>query len=129
MTTLTFCVFHQPIGKERARTQYTKHGYHTHTPQKTRDYEELVATLAMVAMHRQGIEMFPKQQPLSVSVIAYRDNAYRADIDNICKSVMDGMEGVVYHNDSQVLELYSRLYRKADDAKIEVTVKELEQAA
>lgn len=29
----------------------------------------------------------------------------RGDIDNYCKSIMDGLNGVAYHDDGQVLNL------------------------
>jgi len=123
MTRITFTVDGQPVAKQRPRTKKTKNGYSTRTPKKTKDYESLVAQSAMIALV--GREMYDEKAELSVSIIIHREDARRADIDNIVKSVMDGMEKVVYHNDSQVLELYSRLYRKSKPARVEVSVKTL----
>lgn len=120
-TLLQFIVDGQPVAKQRPRTRRTRGGkYRTHTPKKTKDYEASVAQSARIALGSKP--RFGDKDKLSVSITIWRDNAIRADIDNIVKSIMDGMEGIVYKNDSQVLELYARLHRKSDKAGISVKV-------
>jgi len=45
---------------------------------------------------------------LSINIYA---RGHVGDIDNIAKSVMDGLETVIYHNDRQVIQLNVNLHR------------------
>jgi len=47
------------------------------------------------------------------------------DIDNIGKTLMDGMEGIVFQNDSQVDELHIYRHKGAKVAHIEVEIEEI----
>lgn len=119
---VVFTLAINPVAKQRPRTYRTKSGEtRTVTPKKTQDYEKQVARHASIS--RNSPDMLTGE--LSVSIIIRRKTAHRADIDNIVKAVMDGMEGVLYKNDSQVMELYSRLYRKDPNPGIDVIVKPL----
>ncbi|MEO0597599.1 MAG: RusA family crossover junction endodeoxyribonuclease [Chloroflexota bacterium] len=121
---IQFALDMKPQTKQRPRTYRTKTGkVRTVTPKATKQYEQAIAQSASLATDKP----FAKGVKLSVSILIWRTDARRADIDNICKSVMDGMEGVVYHNDSQVIELYSRLHRKASKAGVQVTVKQAQE--
>lgn len=113
-----FTVNGNPLPKQRPRTYRTKKGkVRTITPKKTLNYEALVAQSASMAHDGELVT-----GDVSVSIVIRRADNVRADIDNICKSVMDGMEGILYKNDSQVTTLYSRLYRNSENPGIDVTV-------
>lgn len=50
----------------------------------------------------------------------------KPDIDNIVKGIMDSLNGVIYHDDKQVIQLVAfKAY--AEKPRVEVTVEELEQ--
>lgn len=115
---VSFHVPGNPVAKQRPRIFRDI----VYTPKKTLDYEALVAQYAMIAMA--GRDMLTGE--LSVSIISRRETKHRADIDNIEKSVMDGMEGVVYKNDSQVVETYNRLYRGVKPGGVDIIVKKME---
>ncbi len=60
----------------------------------------------------------PKSKPLH----RFPDHIYKPDLDNLVKSIKDAMEGVVYHNDSQItVEHIQKLY--ADDGLPRVIVR------
>ena len=46
----------------------------------------------------------PKSTPKKVTSMPFTQ---RVDIDNCCKSILDGLNGVAYDDDSQVVELYA----------------------
>jgi len=114
-----------PQGKQRARV--TKHG--TYTPQKTKDYEKLVGWSYKAA----GGKMM--EGGVTLNIVAYfkipksREeeelgfHLQRPDLDNIIKSVKDGLNGVAYKDDSQVYGIYA-LKMWSWSSRVEVIVRE-----
>ena len=142
MKTLNFTVMGKPQGKGRPRM--TRSG-HVYTPQKTREYEERVKNAAMSEMGRNNILPWTEKQPLKViiecffalpksatkkqriDVLEHRKfPTIKSDIDNIAKSILDGMNGHVYGDDSQIVDLVVTKRYDCDDAFVIVTVKEIE---
>ena len=118
---ITFKVDATPVPKGRAR--YVRRGNHisTYTPEKTRNYETLIRDAAIEAMGSSE----PLETPVSLylyirvpipkSCTKKRLEAIgngsekptkKPDASNILKSVEDGMNGVVYHDDSQIINLH-----------------------
>jgi Holliday junction resolvase RusA-like endonuclease len=115
---LIFSVEGDPVGKQRPR--FTKTG-RTYTPKKTSDYEGMIADKAMIAMG----PATPLETPVAVYI--YINHAIPAsyskkrkeaclnrlerpkkmDIDNVCKCVLDAMNGIVYVDDRQVVSLHA----------------------
>ena len=114
-----FSVFGEPVPKARPRFTYRGH---TYTPTKTAGYEKIVATAAKQAMG--GSE--PLETPVAVFIhITYaipssyskkrreaclngfERHTKRPDLDNVVKSITDGMNGVVYKDDSQITGLHA----------------------
>ena len=50
----------------------------------------------------------------------------KSDIDNIVKSVMDGLNGVAYVDDSQIVCLEATKQYTLDQTRVEITLKELD---
>ena len=115
----TFVVDGLPVAKARPRLTRTGHAY---TPAKTRAYE-----LRISQMFRAKYVMLPRNKPVMLSVIArfpipnYAKRktkldkilegeiyGHRPDMDNIMKSVLDGLNGVAYTDDALVYCLYGR---------------------
>lgn len=136
MLKITFVVDGTPVPKGRPRFSLG----HVYTPQRTREFESKIREAAKAAMRgRPATDM-----PVRVSIHAYREipkswskrkqerarhgeimpSSHGMDIDNVYKSVLDGMIGTVYTDDCQVVELTgSKAY--SDYAWTEVQVVEI----
>lgn len=99
----------KPEPKLRPRT--TKSGI-TYTPEKTRAYEAQVRLIAANA-YKGG----PLTGPLMVKLLfslpkpktVKRDvPIVKPDLDNLCKSVIDGCNAICWIDDTQIVELFAK---------------------
>ena len=90
---MDFFVAGKPVAKARPRVG--KHG--TYTPANTREWEELVAWSAKAKMGATE----PMQERLRVHLVFFGASKI-SDLDNLAKSVLDAMNGLVYKDDSQI---------------------------
>jgi len=116
-----------PVSKSRPR--FNKDTGAVYTPKKTIKAEEAIGMMANIAM---GSEK-PLLDPVVVECLFYlkrtkasikRGDEYpvtKCDVDNLSKTVLDGMNGIVYEDDAQVVVL---LAKKAysDNPRTEITV-------
>lgn len=114
---IEFTVPTAPVAKARARS--TRSGHH-YTPQKTVDFENMVAWYAKAAMAGKplyegalivtlyyGIPIPKTLEPrIKKGELIYPTK--RPDMDNYEKSVLDGMNGVVYKDDSQIVATFHK---------------------
>jgi Holliday junction resolvase RusA-like endonuclease len=100
---VSFTVPGKPQGKQRPRLGK---GGRVYTPSATKRYEHMVAWAALGARPRE----WSKQGRFVVEVTMYFADLRRRDVDkervtlrNVLKAVLDGMQGVLYEDDSQVV--------------------------
>ncbi len=135
---ITFKVDANPVGKQRAR--YAKRGnfVQTYTPDKTRNYESLIKEAAIEAMGSNEIletpvnlylyirAPIPKSLPkkrLEACLNGSEKPIKKPDASNVLKSVEDAMNGVVYKDDSQIVNIHvTKVY--SSQSGIDVCVKE-----
>ena len=130
---MTFTIDFPPTGKARPRV--TRHG--TYTPQKTKEYEELVKWSYVAAkgkMHEGAVRVTikayftpPKSTSKATKQLMLTDQIYpttKPDADNIVKACTDALNGIAYKDDSYVVDLivYKR-YR--DVARVEMSIEEM----
>lgn len=139
MMQIMFTVPGQPHGKGRPRFARQGTFVKTYTDAKTLTYEKSIQTYAKKAMG--------STSPLIGAVAAYlhigipippsysktRQKACieglerptkKPDIDNIVKAVLDGMNGIVYLDDKQVVDLHlTKVYSSKEG--IDIMVKEI----
>ena len=138
MFMVTFKVDGNPVGKQRAR--YVKRGnfVQAYTPEKTRTYESLIKEKAIEAMGSSEPLETPVTLYLYIRVCppkSYSKKRIEAclngseqpirkpDASNILKSVEDGMNGVVYKDDSQIVNIHvTKVY--SSEAGVDICVKE-----
>lgn len=123
----------KPVPKGRPR--FTRSG-HTYTPKATRQYEKAVAqyTKMVIKNPLQGALwmdiVINKKPPQSWSntkkqkaIDGLIKPIVKPDIDNYVKSIKDGMEGVAFKNDSQVVQIHARKrYAEEDSAVVRLNV-------
>jgi Holliday junction resolvase RusA-like endonuclease len=134
----TFSVDVTPVPKGRAR--YVRRGNHitSYTPEKTRTYETLIKEA--------GVQAMGSSEPLETPVTLYlyirmpipksyskkrieaclngsEQPIKKPDASNILKSVEDGLNGVIYKDDSQIINIHvTKVY--STQAGVDICVKE-----
>jgi len=105
------CVIHDnPVPKERVRV--TDHG--TFTPAKTAAWEERVGWAYKGKAHFEG--------PVLVRLRFYRETHRTVDLDNLVKAVLDGLNGVAYDDDSQVVRIEAELLYDHANPRVELEI-------
>jgi len=120
---VNFMVDGTPVPKGRPRFARRGKFVSTYSPKTTVDYETKVSEAAKAAMG--------SSEPLETPVSAYiyitlpvpssyskkrtaaclsgeEHPTKKSDIDNYCKAVFDGMNGIVFADDSQVVSLHAK---------------------
>jgi Holliday junction resolvase RusA-like endonuclease len=123
---MTFQVIFQvdgtPVPKGRPRFARRGKFVSTYSPKTTVDYETKVSDAAKQAMGSQKplegpvVACIYITLPIPASYSKKRIQAClsgeerptkRSDIDNFCKAIFDGMNGIVFSDDSQVVSLHA----------------------
>ena len=135
MTTITI---HGPLhGKGRPRFA----GGHAYTPEATRRYEgEIQAAWLLaggkklegpVALEIVAHQALPKRASKAMRKAAENGAIWpirKPDIDNVIKLAMDALNGLAYHDDTQVVMLDARKeYTPEDESRLVITVREVEK--
>lgn len=133
-------IYGAPMGKARARTVRKANGrVHSYTPSKTVAYERKVAKAFVSEVGKAN----PTNKPCAVSVIAWykipksfsKKNialalagellpCVRPDVDNIAKLICDGLNGLAWVDDKQVIKLTVEK-RYGTVARVEVNIDEV----
>ena len=103
---IEFVVYGKPQGKQRPR--FSRRSSSIYTPAKTRSYERQIAKAYTTAAN--GFSFGDK--PVEIWITAVMPKAktskkeyptIKPDIDNIQKAVFDGLNGIAYNDDKQIL--------------------------
>ena len=128
----------EPVAK--ARPRFTKNG-HVYTPKKTAVYEQVIGLHARAAMKghkiltgpiRLSVTAFfsiPKSWTLSQKAKAMSGalrHTEKPDGDNVLKSVKDGMNSIVYADDSQIDD--SHIVKRYGIPRTEIVVEAEDEA-
>ena len=104
-----FVVYGNPKGK--ARPRFTKTGA-VYTPKETKEYESMVSR---AYLNSGGINF--GELPIKLSVLAVLRKAMsnkkkfatiKPDLDNIEKIVLDGLNGIAFKDDKQVIDIHTK---------------------
>ena len=135
---ILFTVYGHPVAKGRPRFSTRGKFPVAYTPEKTKTYETEVGMMAKAAMGASkalegALEAFIYVTfPVPPSYSKKRTKAClsdtekhtkRPDLDNVIKAVIDGMDKIVFNNDSQITSIHStKVYGQV--AKVEVMVRQ-----
>ena len=141
MDSILFSVPGPPQGKARARTVRGKGGQtFSYTPDKTVLYENLIKVSYLQVTKK----LFNNKEPINVRITACFEPVKstskkkrmqmlsgeikptkKPDVDNIVKCILDGLNGVAYRDDTQVVEVSAKkIYAEKAEVKVEITVTE-----
>jgi Holliday junction resolvase RusA-like endonuclease len=133
-----YTVYGEPVGKGRPRFARRGNFVSTYSPQKTKTYEDEIRYMARVAMGASP----PLETPVTVAIYIRmeipksfskqkRKDALegvikptkKPDCDNVSKAFLDAMNGHVYLDDKQVVNLHvTKVW--SEIGAVEVMVKE-----
>jgi len=114
---VTVIVDGEPVAKARARMRRDGHVY---TPSRTVAYERMIGQLAALEMRGRPPLTVPVRVELLIelgvptswpeckraaAIVGDIRPASKPDLDNLAKSALDGIVGIVIHNDCQIVEL------------------------
>lgn len=105
-----------PVPKERPRTVRRGGKVVTFTPPATRDWEATVGWYAKAHCKQ------PRSGNFEVTLTFFRKSNRMVDLDNLSKAVLDALNGMMWHDDRQVvaLHLYKRQVDKLDNAGVRI---------
>jgi len=114
---IRFTVLGRPVPKKRPRLGIRGRRAYIYTPQETRAYEELIKLISKRAARK------PLTGPLSVKMKVFVKKQ-KGDLDNIIKTILDGMNKAVYIDDSQIRKIDAEMITDGNaEERIEVEVK------
>ena len=116
MNYIRFIVHENPCGKERPK--FTRG--HAYTPEKTRNYEELVrreyiaqtggqklrGSLKVFIYAKFPVNASDSQKTKHSKISGEIKPIKKPDCDNIAKAILDALNGVAYDDDKQVVRLH-----------------------
>ncbi|BBH13391.1 RusA family crossover junction endodeoxyribonuclease [Chromobacterium haemolyticum] len=137
---ISFFVPGAPVGKGRPKVSSRGGKFaRMYTPEKTANYESLIALAAQEAMDGNPLISGPADVEISMflpvptswskkkQAAALQGQVYptkKPDADNVIKAIFDGINGVVWVDDVQACDIVVRK-RYADKPGVEVTVREI----
>lgn len=116
----TFTVPGDPVPKARPRINTTSH--RAYTPVKTKKFEELVkieylrsngkktetGAVVLGVLFKMPIPVKTKKVDVKKMISGKILPTKRPDLDNLVKSILDGLNGVAYLDDNQVVEINAK---------------------
>jgi Holliday junction resolvase RusA-like endonuclease len=96
------------------------------TPEKTRAYESHVAWSWATSSARAGWGKEPSDQPVALTAQFYLGTRRLADIDNLCKALLDGLNGGPYEDDRQVVGLTAYKFYSKENPRTVVAIVEVD---
>ncbi len=113
---IEFTVPGRPVPKRRPRSTTSGGKVLVYTPRETAAYEKAVGYVALNACQGRSITT-----DIAVGIKLYFKDRKFGDVDNYSKSILDGMQGIVFENDKQVSVLSVSRHR-SENERAEVKV-------
>lgn len=127
----------EPVAQARPRATRMGQGIRLYDPKKTADFKKQLRMLAIAE------QIEPLQGSLKAEIWFYREvqksisrkehdrrtagiarPIVKPDVDNYIKSTLDGLNGILWRDDAQIVDLIAHKYY-ADQPRIEIELEEL----
>jgi len=109
-----------------------RHSVGAYDPANCKTFKEAIAWYGKVAALRQGLRS-PVDGAISINLIFQMGKNGKAvyhtkkpDIDNLAKAVKDALKGIIYKDDSQIVEAH--LFKQYGEPAVKIELKTLEGA-
>lgn len=135
---IKFTVYGEPVAQGRPKFTTINGHAKAYDPAKSRGYKEYVRTAALKVKPPK-----PLDGPIALKVTAYRSipksfskkkteaakqgeikPITKPDIDNIIKGVKDALKSIIWHDDSQVVELEGEKWY-SDTPRVEIEIRQV----
>jgi len=126
----------KPIPQSRPRFYVKHHGLKhfvgAYDSKQCKDFKEVVAWHAKIIAMENGLKE-PVRDPIVLSLIFQMGengngkeefHTKKPDIDNLAKAVKDALKGIIYHDDSQIVEAH--LFKRYGEHMIKIEVRTIE---
>ena len=131
---LAFEVQTRPVPQARPRFFVRRHGQKNivgaYDPAQCKSFKEVIAWHARIAAVKQGLRS-PVADPISIRLTFLMGkngksphHTKRPDLDNLAKAVKDALKGIVYADDSQIVEAH--LFKQYGGPEVRIEIKTLE---
>ncbi len=94
---------------------------HAYLSAEAKAYKAHLAAIAHAVT--KGRIAFPSGKPIAVTLVWYR-SARRGDLDNRAKVALDALNGIVWDDDAQVVELHLYRQDRPKDGALHLTVED-----
>jgi len=138
MMQIMFTVYGEPVAKGRPRFAKRGNYVQTYTPVKTKSYEDEVRLLATKAKGSGStlegslsvfiyisfsVPQSYSKRKREACLSGETKHTKKPDLDNVAKAIIDGMNGIIFKDDSQIINLHvTKVY--AEVGKVEVLIRE-----
>lgn len=100
-----FSIPGEPSSKARARFAKRGNKMHAYTPEKTKSAQQQVAAAFLTHTRKKFTD---PDVSYSIRAHFYHATMQRRDVDNMLKLILDGLNGIAYPDDVQVIEVIGR---------------------
>lgn len=134
---LEFEINKKPVAQARPRFYVRHHGLKhfvgAYDPVKCKSFKEVVGWHAKIIAMEKGLKE-PVKGPIAISITFQMGlngkevyHTKRPDIDNLAKAVKDALRGVIYHDDSQIVEAH--LFKRFGEPQVKIKISTLNGGA
>ncbi|CUB44727.1 MULTISPECIES: RusA family crossover junction endodeoxyribonuclease [Bacillus] len=137
---IQFTIYGEPVAQGRPRAATRNGMTRLYDPKKSRDFKQYVKLAASdhrpsslltgplelrVKVYKSTLKSFSKKKAAEAEQGLLRPSK-KPDVDNYIKGIKDGLNKVLWHDDSQIVDLHVSKYY-SQNPRIEILVKPLSQ--
>ena len=92
---------------------YVRNINRTFKSKEVKEYQQTLADVVKYSMLSKKFTMIPKTTFITLELSFYVKNIHR-DLDNMLKSTIDSLQGILFENDKQIIKLVAYKFKYTD---------------